>query len=374
MIAHEVKGWCPGALRPMMSGDGLVVRVRPFGGRLERAQVDGIASLAATHGNGLVDVSSRGNLQIRGVSPESHAALIEGLKMMGLIDPTPKVESRRNILVTPFWQPSDETEVLAAMLTDALAAADAPELPGKFGFAVDTAGAPVLQGASADIRLENDARGQLILVADGMLVGKRVTADNAIAEAVALSRWFGANAGDVTRMKKLVAMGAVPDGATMPRNMVRFAAAPGNTPSGALVGLAFGQLRAETLSTLARHGALRLSPWRLILVESARELPNVEGIITDPSDPLLRITACTGAPSCPQGLGETRSLGKTLAPYLGAHQTLHVSGCTKGCANPRSAPLTVTAEVNGYALIRDGNAGDTPEYSGLSSDELKDYL
>ena len=143
MIAHEVKGWCPGALRPMMSGDGLVVRVRPFGGRLRRAQADGIASLAAAHGNGLVDVSSRGNLQIRGVSPESHPVLIEGLKLMGLIDPTPEVESRRNILVTPFWKPSDETEILAAMLTDALAAADAPELPGKFGFAVDTTGAPV---------------------------------------------------------------------------------------------------------------------------------------------------------------------------------------------------------------------------------------
>ncbi|MEH6520716.1 precorrin-3B synthase [Sulfitobacter sp.] len=374
MIAHEVKGWCPGALRPMMSGDGLVVRVRPFGGRLRRAQADGIASLASAHGNGLVDVSSRGNLQIRGVSPENHPVLIEGLKLMGLIDPTPEVESRRNILVTPFWEPSDETETLAAMLTDALAAADAPELPGKFGFAVDTAGAPVLQDASSDIRLENDANGQLILVAEGMTSGKRVTAANAIAEAIALARWFVVNAGDVTRMKKLVAKGVVPDGATTPRNMVRFAPAPGYTSCGALVGLAFGQMRVETLSTLANHGALRLTPWRLILVENTSELPNVDGIITDPTDPFLRITACTGAPSCPQALGETRILSKNLAPYLGANQTLHVSGCTKGCANPHTAPLTVTAEANGYALIRDGNAGDTPEYSGLSPDDLKDHL
>ena len=28
---HEVKGWCPGALRPMMSGDGLVVRLLELG-------------------------------------------------------------------------------------------------------------------------------------------------------------------------------------------------------------------------------------------------------------------------------------------------------------------------------------------------------
>ena len=29
MSAPQVKGWCPGAHRPMMSGDGLVVRIRP---------------------------------------------------------------------------------------------------------------------------------------------------------------------------------------------------------------------------------------------------------------------------------------------------------------------------------------------------------
>ena len=51
MTAPVVKGYCPGALRPMMSGDGLVVRVRPFNGRLRRAQADGIATLAAAHGN-----------------------------------------------------------------------------------------------------------------------------------------------------------------------------------------------------------------------------------------------------------------------------------------------------------------------------------
>ena len=30
--AHLRKGWCPGALRPMQSGDGLLLRVRPKAG------------------------------------------------------------------------------------------------------------------------------------------------------------------------------------------------------------------------------------------------------------------------------------------------------------------------------------------------------
>ena len=374
MTAPQVKGWCPGALRPMMSGDGMVVRVRPFGGRLRRAQADGIASLAAAHGNGMLDLSSRGNIQIRGVTEETHGPLIQGLSAMGLIDPTPEVESRRNILVTPFWQSEDETEVLCAMLTDALAAFDAPDLPGKFGFAVDTGRTPVLQSASADIRLERDSGGGLIVVADGMETGIAATSATAVEIAMRLADWFFDNANGATRMASLVAGGTIPDDAIVPRQKAARKPAPGYTPQGALVGLAFGQMQVETLSTLAKHGSLRVTPWRLLLVENARALPDIDGVITGADDPLLRITACTGAPRCVQGLGETRALARMLAPHLDADQTLHLSGCAKGCAHPRVAPLTVTAQQDGYALIRDGKAGDTPLRSALSPDDLKELL
>lgn len=374
MNTHEVKGWCPGALRPMMSGDGLVVRVRPFGGRLRRAQADGIASLAAAHGNGILDVSSRGNIQIRGVSEQKHGVLIEGLRAMGLVDPTPEIESRRNILVAPFWQSGDETETLAIEMTHALAQPDAPEVAGKFGFAIDVGRTPVVQDGSADIRLELDAGGGLIVVADGMEMGKPATIETAVAEALALARWFTAHAAGMTRMKSLIATGCVPEGHFVPRQKGTYVAKPGFTPNGAMVGLAFGQLRVETLSTLAKHGGMRFTPWRLILVESARQLPKIPGIITDHTDPLLRITACTGAPRCPQALGKTRSLGKTLAPFLGNTQRLHISGCTKGCAHPHAAPLTLTAQAQGYSIVRGGKAGDTPAVSGISPDDLKDHL
>ncbi|WP_252979256.1 hypothetical protein [Mameliella alba] len=41
MSAPEIKGWCPGAWRPMLSGDGLVVRVRPHLARLDADQARG---------------------------------------------------------------------------------------------------------------------------------------------------------------------------------------------------------------------------------------------------------------------------------------------------------------------------------------------
>lgn len=370
----DIKGWCPGALRPMMSGDGLVVRVRPYGGRLRRAQADGIASLAAAHGNGLIDISSRGNMQIRGVAQDRYQALIDGLRMMGLIDATPLIERRRNVMVMPFWLPGDETEVLAAELTERLALPDAPDLPAKFGFAVDTGTHSVLHNASADIRLEQDAGGSLILVADGMRAGLPVTAGTVVDSAIALARWFAKHRGSVTRMKMLIESGITPEGHIVPRQTKSYVPKPGYTPNGVMVGLAFGQMRVETLATLAKHGSLRLTPWRLVLVESARNLPDIDGIITDHADPLLRVIACTGAPRCTQGLAETRSLGRFLAPHLAQGQSLHISGCAKGCAHPSVAPLTLTARADGFALIKDGKAGDTPVTSGLSPTELKDYI
>jgi precorrin-3B synthase len=371
MSAPQIKGYCPGALRPMQSGDGMVVRIRPFNGRLKRAQADGIATLAAAHGNGMIDLSSRGNIQIRGVTEKSYPGLIIGLTHMGLVDSNAAIESRRNMLVTPFWLTGDETEHFAAALTQALAAEDAPALPGKFGFAIDTGRMPVLQTSSADIRLERDEAGGLILCADGSDNGKPVTSGNAIREALNLARWFMDTRQDHRRMAALLDDGtARPSGHIVPRQKQDYVPKAGSSPLGAIVGLAFGRLSVQALASLAKQGGLRMTPWRMLLVESARELPDVEGVITDPADPLLRVVACTGAPDCAQGLAQTRPLAMQLAPHLKPSQHLHISGCAKGCAHPKAAALTITATDAGFDLIRDGRASDTPAQTGLTPDDI----
>lgn len=164
-VSHqpEIKGWCPGALRPMMSGDGLVVRVRPRGGRLSPEQAHGIADLAIRFGNGLIDLSARANVQVRGLSDKTHGPMIEGLRTLDLIDLSTEAEARRNVVVTPFWQEGDGTSKLVRALTDALALDDAPQTPGKFGYAVDCGPVPVLQSVSADIRIERGDGGGLIV-------------------------------------------------------------------------------------------------------------------------------------------------------------------------------------------------------------------
>ena len=141
----------------MLSGDGWVVRIRPPAGRLSAAQAAGIAQLATRLGNGLIDVTSRANLQLRGVQQDSHAELIDGLRALALVDASAQAEARRNIVVTPFWLSGDGTLDIAGALAEALSQPDAPALPTKFGFALDTGEQPVLQDTSADIRIKHHA-------------------------------------------------------------------------------------------------------------------------------------------------------------------------------------------------------------------------
>ena len=372
MTAWEIKGWCPGALRPMQSGDGLVVRIRPPLGRLTPAQAKAIATASETHGNGIIDLSARANLQLRGVTETSHPRLIEDLRAQGLIDPDIETESLRNLIVSPFRDA--ETTTLAVTLTAALA--DMPTLPGKFGFALDTGPHPILTQASVDIRIERAADGSLILRPEGHPLGQPVT--NLAADAIAMAEWFIANGGITDgrgRMAALTARGLIPPNCTLTPADPLPSPTPGLHPDGALVALAFGQMRAETLHQLAALGhEIRPTPWRMLLIVGAKELPTIPGLITDPADPILRITACTGAPACPQALGDTRHLARQIAPHLASAQTLHISGCAKGCAHPTVAETTLTATGTGYNLIRNGTAHDTPSLRNLSLQAILNHL
>jgi precorrin-3B synthase len=370
-----IYGWCPGALRPMQSGDGLVVRLRPPLGRLSAEQARQIAALAAAHGNGQIDLSARANLQLRGMTQETHRPLIEELQALDLVDLSPEAEARRNFVVTPFWETDDDTVLITRDLTAILAREDAPALPDKFGFAVDCGTRPVLAGISSDIRIERGGDG-LICRADSASAGRVVTRDNAAETAVALARWF-LESGGVQQQRGRMAR-HLAAGADLPAVWQQSPAAepaprprPGVLAEGALVAVEFGRIDAETLAALAERGPLRLTPWRMLLIEGATALPNLPGLIRDAEDPRLRLEACTGAPSCPQGLAETRPLARALAPKMPKKARLHVSGCAKGCACSAAVDLTLVATgPDRFDLIRYGRPGDPPERRGLTPDDL----
>ena len=102
MSAHPVserrRGWCPGVRRPMETGDGLLVRLHPFAGRLTADRARLIAEAAREFGNGHLDITARGNLQIRGVSDETYPGLLALLEREGLAEPEGEGPNRLTIV------------------------------------------------------------------------------------------------------------------------------------------------------------------------------------------------------------------------------------------------------------------------------------
>jgi len=352
----------------MPSGDGLILRVRPRRGRLDASQVLALCAAAATYGDGVIALTNRANLQLRGVRPEAHPALLDALASARLLDDDEAAEARRNILVAPLWREGDDAPALAAALEARIG--EAPDLPAKFGFAVDTGAAPALTQASADIRIERAGDGGLIVRADGAPAGRRVAAADAVDRALELACWFRANGGaDAGRMAKLLRRTQPPMAWTeAPPASSAPPLRPGASRIGPVLGAAFGEAPAEALSAIMRRSAaraIRLTPWRLFILEGGAPV-TATPFLTEADDPLLRVDACPGAPRCPAATVETRRLARALAGRA-AGET-HVSGCAKGCARARPARLTLVGRDGAFDLVRDGDAGATPTRRGLSPD------
>src|SRR5215211_4260541 len=132
------RGWCPGVLNPMPTGDGLLVRLHPSGGALTAAQARAVAAAARACGNGFLDVTGRGNLQIRGVREERHTALVERLGAVGLVEPIGAGPIRLT-LVSPLagLDPTDLIDARALAERIEVEACAVQGLPAKTCVAVD---------------------------------------------------------------------------------------------------------------------------------------------------------------------------------------------------------------------------------------------
>lgn len=361
----------------MPSGDGWVVRVRPPCGRLDKKQAHGVASLALRYAMPMLDLTSRANIQLRGVTEANYPALVCGLQALDLIDADSASESHRNVMVTPYWTVGDGTLEIANALSQALATPQTPPLPGKFGFALDCGAIPVLRKSSADIRIERAGTGYVVY-AEGSTAGAYGSAQEVVLLAMNLANWFmqagGAHEGR-GRMANLLKVRRIP-AEFMQTSLLEVPLAPhslGLVDQGYMVGFEFGQLPAETLAALGDIGPLRLSPWRSLLLEGATEIPALGGIITRTDDARLRVVACTGAPGCTQAAAPTRPLAHALAAYVPVGQMLHVSGCVKGCAHQGPA-MTLVANTTGFDFIHYGTATSAPDMHGLHQSAIATHL
>ena len=379
MSAPEIKGWCPGAYRPMRSGDGLVVRVRPHLARLDADQARGLADIAERLGSGVIEVTARANLQLRGVTDEGFPQVIARLDALGLLPGNAESEARRNVILDPFGD--GRAERLTEALYQGLEAARFAALPGKFGFLVDPGSARRLEGISGDIRIE-PAEGGLILRADGCATGRPVDEAEAVPLALDLAAWFldsgGVGRDGRGRMARHIAAGAdLPDhfcGDAIPCAAVP-APEPGPLTGGLCVAAPFGLFTAQALRHLAETAPdLRVTPFRMLYLPGVAALDPHADLVTDPRDPIRRVEACTGAPGCPQASVATRDLARSLAPHVPEGQRWHVSGCAKGCAFPRAADRTLVGRDGAFDLVMSGAPWDEPHRRGLTPSDINELI
>lgn len=403
--APEIKGWCPSAWRPMVTGDGYLVRLHFSCGIVTSDQARGIDDLASRYGNGLIDLTRRANLQIRGVAEERIVALQGELLARGLIAENKDGHAVPNVIASPLAGRNlealtDIRPLVFELETRLEREPRTKDLPAKFCITVDDGGSFSLRDVAADVAFEACARDAFAVRVGGEAIGA-VDAEYAVDTALALAAAFVALSPGLPlparRMRDLVdARGVSAIAASCPslratppaarRRDVDQRAMPGHNAigftAGNVFGIAapFGSLSADQLHVVAdlaaRYGdaELRLTPWRAILIAAiasgaAAHVQQVcarMGLITDPSDPRRHIAACSGAPACASASVETRALATTLAPLLRPGETLHVSGCAKSCASSSAATFTFVGSDARFDLVRNGRPGDAPLLSGLS--------
>lgn len=351
---------CPGLLRPHTAADGALVRLRLPGGAATAALLRRLGAAAARHGDGALHLTSRANLQVRGLAGDDAVGrLAADAAALGLL-PSPRHERVRNIVASPLSGLSGgraDVRGLAEEL-DRLLCADQTltALSGRFLFGIDD-GRGDIAGLAPDLTALalDDSRAAVRI---GALAGPVVKLTDAPAALIALARRFVTLGRNVWRIADLPGAGhelggadpAASDdtGAGAPMVTAAPPLAPGihpgtDTQSGAVVALApLGTLTPVMIAALPA-GPVHLSAHRMLAVPAgddpaalARRLAGA-GFVTDPASPWTGVTACIGAPGCARSAGDTRAAARALVAAGGTETAVHVVGCARGCGAPAHA-------------------------------------
>ena len=370
--APVVRGWCPGVFDPLLTGDGWLVRVRLPGGVITPAGGRLVADLAAGGGSGQVELTSRGNLQLRGLHEDVLDVTGRALVEAGLAAADARTDSWRAIVASPLAGHDPAAVADTGPLVAELAArlpteVDGPP-PSKFGIVVDDGGSWPLGHVDADLHLSPAPGG-------GWSVGVRGQHRHRID--IDSVEWVGN--GDEPGAVALAAAQLCAaeqqrmDGVIAARGLSQVLGALGVTPAApseqhsatddrpgrrehpdpdrcSLVAAPFlGRLDATTLralATLAEGDAIDVTAVRLTSARSLafcgirRDRLNAVrtrleelGLLTTATDPRAQLSACVGSRGCGAARADTWVEAERLAG-AGAGR-MHLSGCEKACGAPR---------------------------------------
>lgn len=387
---------CPSLTNPMETGDGFLARLVPTGATVGLKAFGNLCAAARAYGNGIIEVTARGSIQVRGLKPNTIAAFAEIVRSLDI------VADGVSITVDPLAGLAPNGAIDALAVSDALRTRLAREhitaqLGPKVSVVIDGGRALHLDQLPADIRLRAETtpgRPWISLALGGDAFGATPVGaipPTEVTEITLRILEMIANRGREARGRDLVREGglAALRSAISPllRHTGRTPQRPPSQPVGlhrlgggkvALgIGLAFGHATGELLGELVdaaiTSGAIgvRTAHRALLAIcvceEAATQLTTTAerlGLITRADDPRRYIATCAGAPSCASARIPSRALAPLVATaaagLLDGSFVLHLSGCAKGCAHPSESALTLVGRRGRCDVVISGTASDAP--------------
>ena len=358
---------CPGALQTHRAADGPLARIRLPGGMITAPQLDALAEASAGLAGGTLELTARGNVQIRGITDTG--ALADAVADAGLL-PSASHELVRNVVASPLSGRRGglaDVRPLVAELDAAIRADDGlAGLPGRFLFALDD-GSGDVSGLAADVGVQVLGELAAVLLC-GRDTGVRVPLGATVEALTTVAGRFAATRGTAWRIRELEEPGALLDGFAAsgpPLDIEAVTRAPvgwidqddGRVALGAAVPL--GVLSARQAQFVAAIGApVVITPWRSLLIcdledsvadASLRVLAPL-GLVFDETSRWLEVSACVGSPGCERSRADVRADAARAVARGGGATPVHYAGCERACGRPRTGEVLV-AGSGGYVPL-----------------------
>ena len=366
---------CPGALQVHHAADGALARVRLPGGLLTPTQLQTLADAARDLGNGQMELTSRGNVQLRSVSD-------------------PRSLRIANRFGRACCRPRRTSECATSSRPHCPAVSEAsPTFVNWFTVSIrrskrikhwqicqgepcspSTTGAETSAGFGAISDSTHSAPPSIHWcspVTTPLIVYRR---DDAVELLLAAARSF------LDVRDKHWRLAEVPDG--IERTLEQLGLSAESTVAADLTpdarptigwleqrdgtvalggGLRFGLLDARLAEFLAAvDKPVVVTPWRSVHIFDLDEWAAEQvvrvlapmGLIFDENSPWLEVTACTGSPGCEKSLADVRTDAITAVeqaelPVVGRQ---HWAGCDRSCGRPRGDVADVIATGDGYRV------------------------
>ncbi len=331
---------------------------------IEAPQLEALALAAARFGSHAMELTSRGNMQVRGVTDSK--SLADAIADAGLL-PSASHERVRNVVASPLTGrrggQADVRELVRNLDAAIQGSGRLASLPGRFLFAVDD-GRGDVSGLGADVGLHFLDDDTAALLVAGVDTGIRT--QDGVSTLVQVAERFTEVRGSAWRTTELTDVEPMLEGLTRTAEPVTTWPPVVRPPVGWIhqedervalgAAVPLGVLKTRVAEYLAAVGSpLVITPWRSVLIcdldeevaDAALRVLAPLGLVFDDGSPWLDVSACTGTPGCARSLADVRH-DAARAVYDGAAAShRHFVGCERACGSPPVGEVLV-ATASGY--------------------------